>query len=124
MRLAVSRIVALLTPLFPALHKMFLKLAVLLTVAAGEYRIYTNTRTCPYIFRSPKKSKIVTLDFDLDSIYLQYFQEKSKIKPSKTLLNVKGTQITHNIACSVAELDLGGVLILETVLIETVLILE
>jgi hypothetical protein len=38
---------------------------------------------------------------------------------------MKGTQISHNIACSVAEFDLGGVLKFESVLIiETVLILE
>ena len=51
----------------------------------------------------PLKLEIVTLDFELDSINLQYFQEKAK-KTEQTLLNVKATQITHNIACSVAEL--------------------
>jgi DNA primase catalytic subunit len=59
----------------------------------------------------PLKSKIATLTFDLDSTDLQYFQGKSERKLNKTLLNVKATQVMHNIACLVTELDFGGVLI-------------
>ncbi len=49
-------------------------------IPAYAYRVYSNSSTCATIFRSPKKTEISTIGFELNSIDLQFIRKKVKEK--------------------------------------------